>query len=818
VKTPNCFVLFVGFRQKFVLILCQHRTKLERLTGVFLLLYAFCLPEPLFRSPTCMLLEDRQGNLLGARVAADDQWRFPLQAGVCDKFAACIVAFEDHRFYQHLGIDPVGLCRALVQDVRNGKVVSGGSTISMQVIRLAHNDDRTFLNKAIELFLATRLEYRYSKTEILGLYAANAPFGGNVVGIDAAAWRYYGKSPTLLSWSEAATLAVLPNAPALIHPGRNRTLLLQKRNRLLLKLRESGTIDNETYRLALEEPLPDKPHDLPNAALHLLDRAYKNILAKAENTATRLRSTLAADLQQQAADIAERYHNELKANDINNLACMIMDTETGEVLAYIGNVGSPNDIEHGAQVDVITAPRSTGSIMKPYLYALMQEEGLLLPKSLVPDIPTTILGYRPENYSQTFEGVAPAQLALARSLNIPAVRELHQYGVARFHQRLREMGITTLTHTADYYGLPLILGGAEAKLWDLMGIYANMGRTLNHFAAYNSRYDATDWRPPHYIYNTIPAPCSNFNRTRQAPKLSAGAIWTTFDAMQQVERPTSEGAWEVYEGTRRVAWKTGTSWGGRDAWAIGVTPRYTVGVWIGNGDGEGRPGLIGVVTAAPVLFDLFSLLPQTAWWQPPYDDMTQVATCHESGFRVGKYCTHIDTVWAAKRGNEVRECPYHQIIHLDATGNFRVTSACESTDKMQHLPFFVLPALEEQFYKGKHPDYVVAPPFRADCAEQNNAANDVTNSPMQWVYPRQPTRILVPIDYDGQPQATVFEIAHRRPATKVFWYLDNEFIATTTQYHQQSLRPAVGKHTLTLTDATGARLVQQFEIVASARK
>ncbi len=784
---------------------------LPRIAGVFLLIFAFACPQHLFTAPTSMVLDDCDGNLLGARVAEDGQWRFPFQKNTPDKFAQCITEFEDRRFYWHIGIDPLGTLRAVVQNIKNKRIVSGGSTLTMQVVRLSRGQkSRSFFEKIIELFLALRIEYRFSKQEILALYSSNAPFGGNVVGLDAASWRYFGKEATQISWGEAALLAVLPNAPSLIHLGKNRHLLLEKRNRLIDRLNKNGVIDAATADLAKSEPLPEKPHELPNAALHLLDRAYKEQFADNPFSQTRLRTTLRRNLQSQAADIAERYHNELKGNDINNLACMITDTETGEVLAYIGNVGDIKNVENGAQVDVIDAPRSTGSIMKPFLYALVQEEGQLLPSSLVPDIPTTILGYRPENYSQTFDGVVPARLALARSLNIPAVRELNEYGVAKFYQKLKLLGLTTLNHSPDYYGLPLILGGAEAKLYDLMGIYASMSRTVSHFQNYDNHYDPTDWRAPHYIYNSVPPPCNALARTRQSEHLSAGGCYLAFDAMQEVQRPTSEGAWESYEGTRRVAWKTGTSWGGRDAWAIGVTPRYTVGVWIGNADGEGRPGLIGVVTAAPVLFDLFNLLPQTDWWQPPTADLTQLATCHESGFRASNLCPHKDMIWVAKRGNESKQCPYHQIIHVDDAGK-RVNTSCVPAADIRHTPYFVLPPLEEQYYKMKHPEYAIVPPFRADCT--SDEPTDMDNTAMQWVYPRHPTRILVPVDLDGKTESTVFEIAHRHKETKVFWYMDDQFLGITSNYHQKALRPEVGNHTITLVDANGAKLTQKITVL-----
>lgn len=802
----------------FLAHLPQFSQRVAQMIGIFLLFFTFSLPQHLFTAPTCMVLDDCDGNLLGARVAADGQWRFPAQTNVPEKFETCLTEFEDRRFYWHIGIDPIGLGRAIWQNLQHKRIISGGSTLTTQVIRLSRGQKkRTVTEKIIELFLALRLEYRCSKPEIMALYASNAPFGGNVVGLNAASWRYFEKEATQLSWGEAAMLAVLPNAPALIHLNKNRNLLLQKRNRLLDRLYKNGTIDALTLSLAKNEPLPEKPHELPNDAPHLLDRAYEEQLKPNPSAPTRLRTTLRRELQAQAADIAARYHKDLQGNKINNLACMIMDNETNQIIAYIGNVGNVGNAEtnknaeNGAQVDIINSPRSTGSIMKPFLYALLQEEGQLLPNSLVPDIPTTILGYRPQNYAENFDGVIAAHTALARSLNIPAVRELNDYGVAKFHQKLRSFGITTLTRPPDYYGLPLILGGAEAKLYDLMGIYSSMSRTLAHFQPYGNKYDyALDWHSPNYIYSVNARETRNQTHSTQTPYLSAAACWLSFDAMQEVQRPTSQGDWESYEGSRRVAWKTGTSWGGRDAWAIGVTPGYTVGVWIGNANGEGRPGLIGVVTAAPVLFDLFNLLPQTAWWQQPLSDMTQLATCRQSGFRATSLCPDLDTIWAAKRGRESKQCPYHQTIHVDRQG-LRVNTSCLAASEIQHIPYFVLPPLEEQYYKIKHPDYRTVPPFRAGCVKETTNTDDEPT--MQWLYPRHPTRILVPIDLDGKPESTIFEIAHHRPETTVFWYLDDRFLGTTTHFHQKALRPAIGEHTITLVDADGVKIKQQITIV-----
>lgn len=753
-----------------------------------------------------MVLESRQGALLGARIASDGQWRFPEIDSIPHKFETALVEFEDRRFYYHPGIDPIGLGRALLQNARHGSIVSGGSTITMQVIRMARdNPPRTLWQKGIEAILATRLELGYSKQEILALYASHAPFGGNVVGIEAASWRYFGKNPQLLSWAEAAMLAVLPNSPALIHPGRNRQALLAKRNRLLKRLQEAGHIDGFTCELAMEEPLPDEPHPLPQLAPHLLDRAYLEYVATGQSHQSRIRTTLAEGLQRQLAGILEFHQKRLSGMEVHNLAALVLDVETGEVLAYAGNVIGAG-AEHSEQVDVIKAPRSTGSILKPLLYALMLQDGQILPQSLIPDIPVQLSGYRPENYHENYDGVVPARRALIRSLNVPMVRMLQQYGLEKFHFNLRKLGLTTINQPPGYYGLPLVLGGAEGTLWDITNTYACMSRMLQHYPEYNARYDPGDFRPPFYLYpaaGETEAPLLQ----PQPSHLSAAAAWFTFDAMQEVERPNSEGEWEHFASSRRIAWKTGTSFGFRDAWAIGVNPRYAVGVWAGNADGEGRPGLVGVLAAAPVLFDIFNRLPgEGAWFRAPYDDMIQLPVCRNSGYRPLDICP-VDTLWAPASAIKAPPCPYHQLIFLDPSGKWRAHAGCELPGSLQPRAWFVLPPTEEHFYKALNPGYIPLPPFRPDCAGQPD------QPVMELIYPKYPTKIYVPVGLDGKLSKTVFAATHRSPEATIYWHLDNEYIGSTHTFHSFELDPSEGEHRLTLVDEQGHRLEQPFEII-----
>lgn len=798
----------VFFKKYYKFLFVTHKRKTWTSLIILAFFYWWILPNPLFNDPTSYVLEDREGNLLGARIAKDGQWRFPETDEVPEKFAKAIVTFEDKRFWYHPGVDPIGIGRAITQNIKAGSIESGGSTLTMQVIRLSRKgQSRSLWEKAIEAVLATRLELGYRKSSILKLYASHAPFGGNVVGIDAASWRYYGKSPALLSWSEAATLAVLPNAPSLIHPGRNRASLEAKRNRLLDKLLANGDLDSTTCQLAKTEPIPDKPLPLPQLAPHLLDRAFANFNKK--NKKTKVKTTIYKHIQQRINEITFQHHQTLQGNGINNVAALVIDVETGKTVAYVGNVIDRNSNEnHGQNVDVIVAPRSTGSVLKPFLYALMLDAGKITPTTLVSDIPTQLHNYRPENYNQNYDGAIPAKRAISRSLNVPLIRMLQLYGLEKFHFNLQNLGMTTIKKNATHYGLPLILGGAEGNLWELTSIYGSMARTLNHVYTNNALYNPHDFRMAHYLADTKIPKVEEKDLTKQPTKLSAASIYAAFEAMLEVERPNEDGSWDLFQSKKRIAWKTGTSFGFRDAWAIGVTPQYAVGVWVGNADGEGRPDLVGVKAAAPILFDIFDILKTPTWFDPPYDEMVEMPICSESGFREKDICEHIDTVWMPISCQNAPICPYHKIVHLDEKGN-RVHNDCVTPSQMTHQPWFVLPPVEEFYYKTNNPNYHVLPPYRSDCQ-----ASIASENPMRMIYPNQNNmRIFVPIELDGTLGKTVFAAAHRKPKTVIYWHLDNEYLGNTETFHELEFRPEGGKHQLVLVDESGNSVKTDFEVL-----
>jgi len=739
--------------------------KAIRLGLLFLLVYfIFCLPKNLFDTPYSTVVEDTNGDVLMAHIASDGQWRFPASDSVPAKFATALITFEDKRFYTHWGVSFMSLSRAMIQNLKAKRVVSGGSTLSMQVIRMSRQrTGKSIWDKLKEMVMAFRLETRYSKDEILSLHAAHAPFGGNVVGLEAASWRYFGHSGKQLSWGEASMLAVLPNAPSLMHLSKNRSQLRAKRDRLLKRLFDRRQITELEYQTALEEELPQSPKPLPQMTPH-----YMAYLSNHGYQGQRYQSTIDKDLQQEVNNIVRRRYQVNSSHGINNACVLVLDVENKDVLAYTGN--TPCKEEDKKHVDIIQAPRSTGSILKPFLYALAMENGELTPNMLLADYPTRINGYAPENYESNYDGLVPASEALARSLNIPAVRLLSDYGVPRFKSNLEELGLTTLFRPANEYGLALILGGAEANIWDLSHAYAEMA------AAASS--------------------------SESSGLISSGVAWEILNAMSSVNRPQIEQYWNRFEGREKIAWKTGTSFGARDAWAIGLTQKYVVAVWVGNATGEGVTGMTGSNTAAPILFDVFQHLPDTTWFEQPTRSMKGIDVCTASGQRASQFCTSTQRSWVPRPCLALAQCPWHKQIHISRKTGERVFAQCAEPGEMKQKVYMVIPAIAEQYYKMNHPEYETLPKFRASCLSGDKD--------FELTYPLPNSSLQIPRLITGGLGQLVFEAAHRQSAAEIFWYLDDEFLTTTKDVHQVQCQPSKGKHVLSITDASGIRIQRSF--------
>lgn len=760
--------------------------------GVLLLLMIL-IPSPRFNTPNSTVIYSADSVLLYAQVAEDEQWRFP-ETGqeLPEKYKRALIEFEDRHFYQHPGVNPVSLLRSARQDLRARRIVSGGSTITMQLARISRNNPpRTFLDKGLEILMALKAEVLYSKKTILRKYAAHAPFGSNVVGIEAACWRFFGIEPGQISWAQAATLAVLPNHPALIFPGKNQERLMAKRNKLLERLFDKGFLDHTSYQLALQEPVPGAPKPLPQRAEQLALR-YQKAGMKQEV----IYSTVRADLQLQGEEIIRRHYQYFKANHIHNAALMIVDLHSGQVLSYVGNTQDTASDE-GHSVDMIVANRSYGSLLKPILFMTSMEESKLTPHGLLPDYPMAFGNFHPKNYNLEYDGLVAADRALIRSLNIPNVALLQRLGTANFLNALRNLGFTTFDKAPEYYGLTLILGGAESSLWQLTGAYASLAANLKG-------------EGPHFELSLLPtskrsrrkALTQEFNSSRYSPN----SIWTAFQIMTELYRPGDNGHWEQFTSSQKIAWKTGTSFGGRDAWAIGVNARYAIGVWVGNASGEGRPDLVGAQYAAPVMFDAFESMPQAPWFKKPEKGWVKTKICPISGYPANPDCPNPMIRALPKMAAKTDHCPYHKLINLDSSRSYQVNSSCVNPLDMVQASWLVLSPVEAVYYARKHSNYQPMPPLREDC---RMSALDNTQA-MTLIYPNDKARIYIPKEREGQRGRLVIRVAHVKPEAEIFWNMDGQYLGSTQEKHQWAITAPQGLHHFSLVDKDGN--VLEFEL------
>ena len=736
------------------------------------------------------------GNLLSARIAEDGQWRFPELTVLPKKFEIALCTFEDRYFRFHPGVNPVSLVSAIYKNIVNDKIVSGGSTITMQLMRMSRGQKtRTYYQKIIEIIWAFRIELSLTKDEVLSLYCSHAPFGGNVVGIEAASWRYFNRAPDNLSWAEAACLAVLPNAPSLIHLGRNRELLLAKRNRLLNKLFKQELINAETLNLALLEPIPKNTHRLPQKAQHLMLRCNQDNLDEQI-----IESSIRYSLQNTTQNLLNNYQKIMAANEVYNAAVLVIDNRTKQVITYIGNTKSEKN-QHENYVDIISSSRSTGSILKPFLYASCLDDGLINPRSFIRDTPIQIAGFTPQNYHRKFNGLENADIALSKSLNIPFVNLLRDYGVSKFKSKLTQTDFSSISKPADHYGLSLILGGAEENLWNITKAYSSIAYQLNSSFEHPYSYPKNNFSSLFYLKSD-----SLIYESSSSAPYSHSALWFTSLALKNVARPYTEQGRELLGLNENISWKTGTSYGFRDAWAVGYTPDYTVGIWVGNADGEGRPGLTGLSAASPLLFSVFNLLRTENNFELPVEQTLEVEVCKVSGYKSGKHCTLTDKELIPRSSENTKRCSYHikQMVTYDES--FSLSEYCLKNKKWKFKNYLSLSPVEDWFYKKVNPFYDKAPPFHQDCNVQSFKQ-------MQFIYPNESSKIKIPKEIDGSIGRCIFELAHKVPSTKIYWHLDDVFIGTSENTHTMECFAKPGTYKLTAIDELGNEISKYISIV-----
>jgi penicillin-binding protein 1C len=587
------------------------------------------LPLPDTQRDFSTLVVAKDGTPLRAFADKRGVWRYPVKLeDVSPRYIEALINYEDRWFWYHPGINPGAMLRAAWQSLRAGRIVSGGSTLTMQVARLIDPHRRSLGGKLKQMFRALQLEYHYSKRQILTMYLNLAPFGGPVEGVQAASYRYFGKPVKELSHSEAALLAVLPQSPSRLRPDRYPKRARRARDKVIRRLVRFRVWPKKILAEAVGEPVVAEANGSRMMA-PLLARRLKQGRHKRGIQGGVITTTIDADLQAGLEQKLRAWQASLP--DDSSTAVLVVDNRTLAVRAYIGSVDFFNRQRFG-HVDMVRAIRSPGSTLKPFLYGFAIEQGLVHSKSLLVDVPQTVEGYRPGNFNGQYNGPVSVTRALQMSLNVPAVDLLQRYGIVRFVSRLRN-GHLRLYIPQDKPNLSVILGGAGTSLESLVMAYAAFARGgLSGDLRFTVAQPSSDYR-----------------------MLDKGAAWIIRTILEAQGRPGLPREGLDMSASRRVAWKTGTSYGYRDAWAIGVTDRYTIGVWVGRPDGTPMPGHYGAITAAPLLFDIVDSLPDRRLWAERPErpaTVSKAVICWPLGTRLQRssagLCHQQHTAWILK--------------------------------------------------------------------------------------------------------------------------------------------------------------------------
>ena len=755
------------------------------LAGLSLFYSMIPLPDPLFKDDYSTVILDKEDQLLRVFLNDDEQWCFPPDPALAipEKLKTAVLHFEDNYFYRHPGVNVFAIFRALFQNISSGEIRSGASTITMQLARLIRQKPRTYPNKILEMLQALKIEFKYSKDSILRLYLDHAPYGGNIIGYQAASLRYFNRLPEKLTWGQAATLAVLPNAPGLISPQSNPLQLQKKRNLLLRQLYLERIIDENIYQLACREEIPRQ--SIPQAfnAPHL-----SRLLKYQRQKPSIIRTTIDKRIQVQVEELTAGHGEFLENLGIENVAVLVVETVSGKVTAYVGS-DDFFDASARGQVDGVQAARSSGSILKPFLYALCMDEGLILPESLIKDIPSYYGSFSPANADMRYRGMVTAREALIHSYNVPAVRLLFKYGYQPFYHFLKKAGLRTLFRHYEDYGLPIILGGAETSLWGMATLYRSLAR-------------CGKFGPIRVV--------AEQNQTAEESRqlISPGASFLTLSILNDLKRPGSEYYWNHYQNQWRLAWKTGTSYGQRDGWAIGVSPQWTIAVWTGNFDGRGNANLSGAACAGPLLFNIFNMLPKEtnkAWFIKPEDDLRPVNLCKQTGLLAGDCCPETTVADAPRFMKPLEKCRYHRRIFVNHSYTEQLCSLCWENEQVEIQNRLIFPPDVSQYLRRNGYPLESVPPHKSSCP-----ALAGTNA-LQIVYPQENASLWIPRDFGGRRQKVNCRVAHQQKKCRIYWYLDNSYRGISLDKHELALELTRGWHELEVVDELGnSRRVRFF--------
>ncbi len=726
------------------------------------------------------IVTDRNNVVIHAFLSNEDKWRMYSELKeISPSLKKAIIFKEDKYFYYHPGINLISIIRALKNNLIQQKRTSGASTIDMQVVRLLEPKKRTYQNKIIEMFRALQLEVNYSKDEILQLYLNLVPYGGNIEGIKAASLLYFGKSPNHLSPAEIASLAIIPNRPNSLKPGTNNQKLINERNKWLKRLRPSKIWSNEIIDDAIEESLSMYRREAPKYAPHFSYRIKNKFPDKSI-----IHSTLSLETQRKTEKLLSDYARKLYLVNTKNAAVFIIDNKTHSIVSYIGS-SDFNNIETSGQVDGVRAIRSPGSTLKPLLYGLAFDKGIITPKTIIEDLPVNYNGYEPENYNNKFNGQVSVEFALINSLNVPAVNLLNEISTDKIINKLEDCGFYQIKKDKDKLGLSLILGGCGVnleQLCNLFSCFANSGMYI----------------PAHYIISDT--------LTISKKILSKPSAFMLSDILSKLTRPNMQFQWQNSNSLPPIAWKTGTSYGRRDAWSIGYNNDYIVGVWAGNFDGTSIPLLSGARIATPLMFKIFNSIDknsESAWNIAP-DSIDFRLVCSKSGRVPSSFCKNqVIDYYIPELSNTIR-CEHMKYIFIAADSSISYCSSClPATNYIKVLYPNYSPQMIN-YLETNHIKYKTIPPHNPNCEK---------------IFIKNAPQIISPIDqavyYLDKDESMQMKLScyANDDVNKIYWYINDVFYKSAGAGKGIFVQPPKGKVKISCSDDKG----RNSDIVISVR-
>ena len=725
----------------------------------------FPLPDKIEYST---LILDNQGQVIHAYLTHDEQWRMKLEKKeLTPLLEKAILSKEDKYFYYHPGVNPLAVVKSLCNNILHGRILSGASTITMQVARALEPKKRTYFNKLREIFRSFQLELKYSKLEILEIYLNLAPYGGNIQGVKAAALFYFNKNPDHLSLAEITTLAIIPNRPSALVIGKNNEFITKARNNWLHRFELKKIFSSKEIEDALKEPLNAKrnsaPDLLPQLSLKLKKTGNQNI-----------QTYIDLNKQFKLEKLVSDYVQATRLKKIQNAAVIIIDNHTHEVVSYLGSANFHDTVD-GGEVNGAAAVRQPGSTLKPLLYGLCMDRGLLTPKQIIDDVPVNYQGYAPENFDRKFKGYITMEYALEHSLNIPAVRSLQLLGKERLIQQLAVCGFESIKRDQRKLGLSMILGGCGASLEQLTGLFSVFANQGLYFAP-------------------------RFHRTeeRAAPKriLTDAASYMINEILSKVNRPDFPLNWESTFHLPKIAWKTGTSYGRRDAWSIGYNRHYTVGVWCGNFSARGVPELSGANTATPLLFKIFNTIDYDAdeqWFEKP-SSLDERMVCSESGLLPGDYCINLITSYFIPGISSSVKCNRIQEIFVSSDEKISYCRICLPLNGYKKKLYRIISPEIQRYDEENHIAYQKLPRHNPFCEKIFSEEGPVITSP---------TTGFEYLINKKDPEPLQLRCHSSNDVNKIYWYINNRFYKSAYAGSGLFFIPEEGPLKISCTDDKG---------------